>query len=165
VSLRSLLARPVGESVGLFVGAAEVKLRYRARQGFWGNARRFHRRLRRALRNPFGVFSLFSKAVPAEAVRRLGPLLVKLASSSRPFGVTNLGELDGRGIRLQGKELKIESFFGAVSSIVEASVLTVYTIDGTLRLHLLACEEDPSATAIRDDVEQAVSRLTEAIES
>jgi hypothetical protein len=51
VNLRSLLARPVGESVGVFVGAAAVKMKYRAARGFWGNARRFHRRLRRALRD------------------------------------------------------------------------------------------------------------------
>jgi hypothetical protein len=69
VNLRPLLARPVGESVGLFIGAAEVKLRYREARGFWGNARRFQRRLRGALLNPFGVYQLFCKAVPGGSAR------------------------------------------------------------------------------------------------
>ena len=48
VSLRTALARPVGESVGLYVGAAEVSMKHQPARGFWDNARRFHRRLRKA---------------------------------------------------------------------------------------------------------------------
>jgi hypothetical protein len=164
VNLRPLLARPVGEAFGLFIGAAEVKLRYRASLGLWGNARRFHRRLRRALRNPFGVYQLFSKAVPAEAVRRLGSLLVTITSGQRPFAVTNLGQLDGSHLRLQGRELQIESFSGAVTGIVDSSVLTVYTIGGSMHLHLLAAEGGPSATAIREEAEQAMRLLAGALD-
>jgi hypothetical protein len=165
VDLRSLLARPVGESLGNFVGAAEVKLKYRAARGFWNNARAFQRRLRKAQRDPFGIFRLFSKAVPVDMVRRLGPLLVRITSDQRPFAVTNLGELDGRGLQLQGRELKVESFFGAVTAIVDSSVLTVYTIGGRLRLHLLANELAASPSAIQDDAERAVMRLLDAVES
>lgn len=164
VSLRAFLARPVGESVGLFVGAAEVSMKYRAARGLWSNARRFQRRLRWAMRDPFGIFRLFSKAVPAESVRRLGPLLATMAGQQRPFGVTNLGQLDGNGLQLQGKNLKIQSFFGAVTGIVDASVLTVYTIEGSMRLHLLANESAPAETAIRDDVGRAVNLLLSAID-
>jgi hypothetical protein len=162
VNLRSLLARPVGESVGVFVGAAEVKLRYRASRGFWGNARRFHRRLRRALRDPFRLLRLFSKAVPAEAVRQLGPLLVRITSDQRPFAVTNLGELDG--LKVQGRTLELESAYGAVTGIVDASVLTVYTLGGRMRLHVLASESDPSDTAIRDEVDRSVKLLLAALD-
>jgi hypothetical protein len=162
VNLRPLLARPVGEALGLFVGAAEVRLRYRPALGLWGNARRFQRRLRRALRNPFGVYELFSKAVPAEAVRRLGALLVTITSGQRPFAVTNLGQLDGNGVQLQGRELRIESFSGAVTGIVDSSVLTVYTIGGSLHLDLLAAEAGPS-DAIRQDAEQAMRLLAGAL--
>jgi hypothetical protein len=164
VNLRPLLARPVGEAVGLFVGAAEVRLRYRAARGFWGNARRFQRRLRSALRNPFGVYQLFSKAVPAEAVRQLGSLLVAITADQRPFAVTNLGQLDGTGLQLQGTGLQIESFFGAVTGIVDSSVLTVYTLGGRLHVHLLATEAGPSDTAIRDDAGRAMRRLVEALD-
>ena len=163
-SLRELLARPVGESVGLFVGAAEVKMKYRPARGFWGNARRFHRKLRKAQRDPFGVFRLFSKAVPAPLVRQLGPLLVQIASNQRPFAVTNLRQLDGNGVQLQGRDLKVESFFGAVTGIVDSSVLTVYTIGGRMHLHVLASEAGPLDRAVRDDAERAVRLLLGALD-
>jgi hypothetical protein len=164
VSLRSRLARPVGESFGLFVGAAEVRMRYRATLGLWANARRFHRRLQRALREPFRIFTLISKAVPAARVRELGPLLVRIASDERPFAVTNLGQLDGNELPLRGETLRIESFFGAVTGIVDSSVLTVYTLDGRMRLHMLANEPGPSDTTIRDEAERGVTRLLAAID-
>jgi hypothetical protein len=54
--------------------------------------------------------------------------------------------------------------FGAVSGILDPSELTVYTIDGSMRLHLLANEPDPSITTIRDDAEQGVTWLLAAID-
>ncbi|HWP07226.1 MAG TPA: condensation domain-containing protein [Polyangiaceae bacterium] len=164
VSLRSFLARPVGESVGLFVGAAEVKLAYHDALGFWTNARRFRRKLRRQLHDPFGIFRLFSKAVPVELVQRMGPLIVELTSGGRPFGITNLGDLDAAALGLGQGRLKIEGFFGAVMGIVDASVVTACTLGGRLRLHLLATELESHETAIRDDCERAVRRLLAAID-
>jgi len=164
VNVRPFLARPVGESVGLFVGTALVKMRYREAQGFWGNARRFHRALRRKLRDPFRIYRLFSRAVPAEAVRRLGPLLVTMTAHERPFGITNLGTLDGKGVQLRGRDLEIESFFGAVSGIVDASVLTVCTLGGRMRFHLLAVERVATPTVVRDEVDRAAKRLQAALE-
>jgi hypothetical protein len=164
VSLRSFLARPVGEAVGLFVGAAEVKLAYHDALGFWSNARRFRRKLSRQLRDPFGVFRLFSKAVPLELVQRLGPLIVELTSGGRPFGLTNLGDLDAARLGLGQGRLQIEDFFGAVMGIVDASVVTACTLGGRLRLHLLATETGSDDSAIRDDAAQAVRKLLAAIE-
>jgi hypothetical protein len=164
VNLRPLLARPVGEALGLFVGSADRGMKYRPRRGFWGNARRFHHRLRSALRNPFGLFRLFSKAVAPEAVRELGPMLMAIASVQRPFAVTNLGELDGSGLRLGGRDLGVESFYGAVTGVVDSSVLTVYTIRGRMHLHLLATESGARATAVRDDVDRALAQLLFALE-
>ncbi|MGC4115636.1 MAG: condensation domain-containing protein [Myxococcales bacterium] len=163
VSLRLALARPVGESVGLYVGAAEVNLEYRPARSFWDNARRFHRRLRKAMRNPFALFFLFSKAVPAPLVQRLGSLMLRIAAGThQPFAVTNLGQLDGSGLQLQTTTLQIESFVGAVTGIVDSSVLTVYTIGGSMKLNLLASESGPEATAVRDEAQRAVARLLDA---
>ena len=79
--------------------------------------------------------------------------------------VTNLGELDGRGVGLEGKNLRIESFFGAVTGIADSSVLTVYTIRGSMHLHLLATEAGPAETAVRDDANRALERLLSATEA
>jgi hypothetical protein len=169
VSLRGVLARPVGESVGLYVGSAYVRMRYRSARGLWGNARRFQRRLRSALRDPFWVFRLFSKSVSAEEAGALGRLMIRVASSGRPLAITNLGEVDrptaeGRGTArgLRARDLRIESFFGAVTGIVDSSVLTVYTIDGRMHLHLLASERAPDDRSVRDDAARAVRMLLEA---
>jgi hypothetical protein len=61
-------------------------------------------------------------------------------------------------------ELRIESFCGAVTGIVDSSVLTVYTLDGRMRLHMLANEPGPSDTTIRDEAERGVGRLLRAID-
>jgi hypothetical protein len=162
VNLRPFLARPVGESVGLFVGSADLRMKLRAGRGFWDDARRFHRRLRRAIRNPFWIFRLFSKAVPLATVQRLGPLMIRAMSDERPFAVTNLGRLDEGGIRLRGRNLTVESFFGSTTSVVNASVLTVYTIEGRMHLHLLANELEASVRSVRDDSARAVQLLLDA---
>jgi hypothetical protein len=44
--LRDRLQRPVGEVMGFFAGVATLKYRYNRRNGFWENARRFHRKVR-----------------------------------------------------------------------------------------------------------------------
>jgi len=161
VNLRPFLATPVGESVGLYVGSADLKMTYRPRRGFWDNARRFHRRLRRALRDPFRIFRLFSKAVPAAAVQELGQLVVRIVGDQRLLAITNLGQLDGSGLALHGRTLIVEAFFGAVTGLVDSSVLTVYTIDGRMHLQLLATEAGPSDTSVRDDAARAVRTLLE----
>ncbi len=137
VSLRARLAHPVGESVGLFVGTALIRARFDARQGFWSNARAFHRRFRRSLRNPFLVFRLCSPAVPREQVREFIAATTGLFDRRRPFGVTNLGSLDGRSLGLDGDGgLRVLSFDGRASGFTAASVLTVYTIGGRMHVNL-----------------------------
>ncbi|HYG69087.1 MAG TPA: hypothetical protein VD838_15565, partial [Anaeromyxobacteraceae bacterium] len=90
------------------------------------------------------------------------PLLVRLTTGQRPLSVSNLGPLDRLGLPRDGP-IRVESVFGAVSSVLDASVLTVYTISDRLRLHALANESDPSATVIRDELDRAVRRLVDAI--
>jgi hypothetical protein len=165
VNLRPFLARPVAESFGLFVGAAELRLAYQRQLGFWSNARRCQRRLQKALRDPFAVFRLFSKAVPFERVRELGPLLVKLAGKDRAFAITNLGDLDERGLAFHGTRVSLESFYGAVSGIVKSNVLTVYTLGGAMSLYLLANESSTADCAIRDAAGRAVQLLLTALDS
>ena len=87
-----------------------------------------------------------------------------MMSSGRPFAVTNLGQLDGDGIRLQGRSLSIQSFFGGTTAVVNSSVLTVYTIDGCMHLHLLASEEDGAPRSVRDDSARAVKMLLDALD-
>lgn len=59
---------------------------------------------------------------------------MELGAGQQALAVTNLGELDGGGAALEPPGWKISSFHGAVTAIVDSSVLTVYTIEGSLRL-------------------------------
>jgi hypothetical protein len=60
---------------------------------------------------------------------------------------------------LRGRNLRVESFFGSTTSVVSSSVLTVYTIDGCMHLHLLASESPDAPSAVRDDSDRAVRML------
>jgi hypothetical protein len=137
VSLRGRLAVDVGESVGLFVGNAVVLRSYRGGHDFWWNARAFHRRLRRAMRDPFLMIRMCSHAVPRPVVHEVMTRMMDLLGRRRPLAVTNLGVLDGTGLALDaGRGPRIESFHGAMSGFASASVLTVYTLEGAMRFHL-----------------------------
>jgi hypothetical protein len=159
VSLRGRLAVDVGESVGLFVGNAVVLRSYRGGNDFWWNARAFHRRLRRAMRDPFLMIRMCSHAVPRPVVHEVMTRMMDLLGRRRPLAVTNLGVLDGAGLTLDaGRGPRIESFHGAISGFASASVLTVYTIDGAMRFHLRG---RPFMTD--DDVAREAQRATDLL--
>ena len=44
-SLRDRLKKPTGEAVGFFAGAVNPKFKYKAKLGFWENARRFNKKV------------------------------------------------------------------------------------------------------------------------
>ena len=159
VSLRGRLAVDVGQSVGLFVGNAVVLRSYRGGHDFWWNAQAFHRRLRRAMRDPFLMIRMCSHAVPRPVVHEVMTRMMDLLGRRRPLAVTNLGVLDGAGLTLDaGRGPRIESFHGAMSGFASASVLTVYTIDGAMHFHLRG---RPFMTD--DDVAREAQRATDLL--
>lgn len=164
VNLRSRLARPVGESIGLYVGSAIVKMKFVERRGFWPNAREYHRRFRRALADPFQPFRFCSKAVPVETVRAFGAIIVALTTQGRPFAITNLGALDEKGLDLTGGTLRVESVVGGVTGIIGASVLTVYTLGGSMHFHLSSPPSLPPEEAAVSS-SRAMALLRSALES
>jgi hypothetical protein len=163
VDLRSRLARPVGESVGLYVGAAVVRVAYAPRHGFWDNARRFHQKFRVALKDPFMPFRYLSTAVPLARVQEFGSLLVQLMSDERPFAITNLGAFEDQGLELQSGAVRVESFTGAVTGPVGATVLTAYTVGGVMRLHLRGSAATTVAS-LEAEARRAMALLVPALE-
>jgi hypothetical protein len=162
VNLRGRLAREVGEAVGLYVGAAIVRARYADARGFWSNARAFHRRFRRALRDPFRVFRICSPAVPREELRDFGTAMMALIGRRRPLGVSNLGSLDGLGLDLDGDGLRVESIHGGASGFTAATLLTTYTIGGTMRFHLRGTPDMTLAQTVAE-AERAMALLLPAV--
>ena len=45
VSLRDPIPNPVGEGMGYYAGAVEIKFKYNHKKGFWDNARTFHKKI------------------------------------------------------------------------------------------------------------------------
>jgi hypothetical protein len=164
VNLRPQLALPVGEAIGLYAGAAVIRMKYDAKADFWDNARRFHGKLQKSLRDTFSVFRLFSKRVPLKAMREYFSLLADLISDQHPFAITNLGSLDKMGIRFEVGDLRVESFFGSVSEIIDASVLTIYTIDGAMHFHFHYLEHVMNASEAEKLVNKAMNMLRSATE-
>lgn len=163
VSLRSQLRIDVGESVGLYVGNAVVMRSYRARRDFWWNARAFYHRLRRAMRDLFLMIRLCSPAVPRPVVHDVMTELMALVGRRRPLAVTNLGVLDGTGLTLStGDGPRVESFHAGMSGFASASVLTAYTIDGALHLHLRGRPDMTSEQTI-SEAERATALLLAAL--
>lgn len=164
VNLRPQLALPVGEAFGLYAGAAVIKMKYDAKADFWDNARRFHGKLRKSLQDPFSVFRLFSKLVPFKAMQEYFRLFADLISDQHPFAITNLGSFDKIGVRFQVEDLRVESFFGGVSEIIDASVLTVYTIDEVMHFHFHYMEHVMNTSEAEELVSKAMNMLISAAE-
>ena len=131
---------------------------------FWVNARKFNGKLRKSLRDPFSVFRLFSKDVQLKAMQEYFTLFADLMSDQHPFAITNLGSLDKMGVRFQVGDLRVESFFGGVSEIIDASVLTVYTIDGAMHFHIHYMEHVMSVGEVEKLVGKAMGLLRSAME-
>lgn len=165
VNLRGRLGIDVAESVGLYVGNAVVMRSYRCRREFWWNARAFHRRLRRAMRDPFLMIRLCSPAVPRPLVHDVMTGLMALVGRRRPLAVTNLGVLDGAGLTLDtGSGPRVESFHAGMSGFASASVLTVYTIDSAIRFHLRG-QPDMTPERTTREAEHATALLLAALDA
>lgn len=151
VNLRGRLAVDPGESVGLYVGNAVVMRSYRDRRDFWWNARTFHRRLRRAMRDPFLMIRFCPPTVSRPVVKDVMTGMMALVGHRKPLAVTNLGVLDGAGLTLDtGDGPHVESFHSGMSGFAAASVLTVYTIDGVMHLHLRGRPDMTGAQTARE---------------
>ncbi|HET9655427.1 MAG TPA: hypothetical protein VFP72_08735 [Kineosporiaceae bacterium] len=163
VNLRGRLAVDASESVGLYVGNAVVMRSYRDRRDFWWNARTFHRRLRRAMRDPFLMIRFCPSTVPRPVVHDVMTGMMALVGHRRPLAVTNLGVLDGAGLTLgTGDGPRVESFHAGMSGFASASVLTVYTIDGVMHFHLRG-RPDMTDEQTAQEAERATALLLAAL--
>lgn len=167
VNLRPRLALPVDEAFGAFASGAVVRMEYDPKQGFWDNARQFHSKLQQELRDPFTVYTRFSKDVPVQTMQGFIQSLAALVSDQRPFAITNLGSLDKIGLFLQIGDLRVESFFGVISPgiLTNAIAVIVYTINGIMRFHLHYMEPGTTTAEIKKFTRKAMSLLKSAIKN
>ena len=80
-SLRDRLPRPPGEAMGYYAAGPQLKLKYNPRNGFWDNAREYHKKIRANLTNKkvFGDLPAFlqmdSSIYEALSFKKLGALV------------------------------------------------------------------------------------------
>ncbi|KAI9001808.1 hypothetical protein DFJ74DRAFT_697270, partial [Hyaloraphidium curvatum] len=163
VDLRTLLARDVGQSVGLYVGSAIVTHAYDPRLGFWANARAYHPLLRKAMANPFLPFMAITPRAPPELVQKAGDAAVAAFARGRPFAVTNLGSAERQGIDLRSGPVKVDAVSGGVTPILGAASVLVYTLGGEMRFHLAAPTE-LREEEVAGEAERAMRMLESALE-
>ena len=167
VNLRPQLALPVGEAFGAFASGAVIRMTYDPKQGFWNNARQFHDKLQQELRDPFAVYTRFSKDVPVQTMQAFIQSLTALVSDQRPFAITNLGSLDKIGLLLQIGDLRVDSFFGVISPgiLTNAIAVIVYTINGIMHFHLHYMEPATTTAEVKKFTSNAMTLLKSAIKN
>ncbi len=159
VNMRARFARPVGESFGFLASSTIISMKYNSKEGFWNNARKFHRKLLSQLRDStiFSIYRIFSKIVPRAKIQEMGSIYAELMGFRQPFTITNIGSLDNRGIPLTTGNLNIEEFFGGVSGI--GIVLLVFTINQTMHFHLHYSEPETTDAEVRSWAQDAMNFL------
>ncbi|MFX0075926.1 MAG: hypothetical protein ACFE96_10820, partial [Candidatus Hermodarchaeota archaeon] len=136
VNLRKRLAYPVGESVGMYAGRIEVKVKYRKNSSFWKVAREYHEKLVKGLNNDdevFKAFKLINRAVPFEVFDELMSLETE---QTNRIWITNLGSLDKFNEFIASKGFTIKMLYGGVTPTYEALFVPVFTIDKKIHFQL-----------------------------
>ncbi|MFW9879705.1 MAG: condensation domain-containing protein [Candidatus Thorarchaeota archaeon] len=167
VDLRKRLAYDVGRSIGCYAGGLVIKKKYNTRRSFWVNARNYHKKLKKGLRdkNTFSIFKKVSRSVKRAAFNEISPMFLELASKSKPFGITNLGSLDRFNIVLASKNYIIENLYGGVSGTFDALVLTIFTIEQKIHFHFHYFSPPHTKEEIEKYVSNALNKLEEALKT
>jgi NRPS condensation-like uncharacterized protein len=134
VNLRGRLSYPIGESFGLYAGAAIVDMKYKDNYDFWENAKRYQKKLHLSLRDKevYKIFKMVHTGVSMDVLKDLAALFFEVVVPQEAFAITNLGSLDRLGIEIDSKKFSIESFYGAISFAMGAITVLVYTMRGKM---------------------------------
>ncbi|NHJ33364.1 MAG: hypothetical protein FK732_10925 [Asgard group archaeon] len=161
VNLRERLAYPIGEAFGLYAGGTVVRKKYNDNLDFWQNAKKYQRKLFKALRDKkvFKIHKMVHTGVPIEILNELAPLFIEIAGNQEAFAITNLGSLDLMGIKLDSKKFSIESFYGAVSFAIGAITVLVYTMRRKLYFHFHYLESRHNVQRMKDISRNAKQRI------
>jgi len=166
VNLRRRLAYKVGQSVGCFAGGLVIKKKYKKRQNFWKNAKNYHKKLTKGLRdkNVFKIFKMISRAVPLKSFKESASLYLELVSKGQPFGITNLGSLDKFNILLRSNKFTVEHIYGGVSpGILNAIVVAIFTIEKRIHFHFHYYKPPHTEEEVENYVSNAMKQLDSAL--
>lgn len=162
VNLRKKLAYPVGESVGMYAGRLEVKVKYKKNSSFWSIARLYHKKLVEGLNSDklFKVYKLITRAVPFELFEEL--MSLDIEQSSRIW-ITNLGSLDKFNEFIASKGFTIINLYGGVTPTYEAIFVPVFTIDKKIHFQLHCLTPPHTEEEIEKYITNSLKQLDNAL--
>ena len=162
VNLRKKLAYPVGESVGIYAGRLEVKVKYKRRSSFWNTAQLYHEKLVEGLKSEkvFKVFKLITRKVPFEVFEEL--MSLDTAESNRIW-ITNLGSLDKFNELIASKGFIIKNLYGGVSPTTGAIFVPVFTIDKKIHFQLHCLTPPHTEEKIEKYINNSLTQLEIAL--
>ncbi|HME54138.1 MAG TPA: hypothetical protein VKM55_18075 [Candidatus Lokiarchaeia archaeon] len=138
VDLRPLLVKSPGDSFNLLAGGTVLKWVYHPRDDFWKNARRYSHVLTAALRprTLFRFAYITPGVIPVTFMRNFQRMLVDRTTLKRSFVISNCGTFDHFDVPQAAGRARLESFYCEVSNPLGGIVLVVYTIAGTMHVHV-----------------------------
>ncbi|MFX1242764.1 MAG: hypothetical protein ACFFA7_16075, partial [Promethearchaeota archaeon] len=162
VDLRKKLAYPVGESVGVYAGRIEVKVKYKNKSSFWDIAREYQEKLVKGLHSDevFKTFKLITRAVPFELFAEVMSLETE---HSNRIWITNLGSLDKFNEFIASKGFTIKMLYGGVSPTYEAIFVPVFTIDKKIHFQLHCLTPPHTEEEIEKYINNSIKQLSKAI--
>ncbi|NHJ49579.1 MAG: hypothetical protein FK733_17450 [Asgard group archaeon] len=167
VNLRNRLNIDVGESFGFYSGVAIYKMRYRKKLDFWKNARKLQKRLLKGLRDRklFVLQKFFAKSVPVKLLRKIGTYYIEIVTNKEPFSIDNLGLLEKylKDIDFD-KFPTIESFFGGITSFLNAFIVLFYTLRGEMHFYFHYTKSKYTLHEMKILAEVVRNKLLNAIE-
>jgi len=166
VNLRNRLNQDIGESFGFYSGVAVYKRKYRKSQDFWQNAKSVQRKLLKGLRDRklFILQKIFSKKAPLNLLRKIGTYYIEIVTNKKPFSIDNLGLLDFHLKDISFEKLPIiESFFGGITSFLDAFIVLFYTLKNEMHFYFHYTKSKYSREEIELYAETIKKRLNKAI--
>ncbi|MFX1493204.1 MAG: hypothetical protein ACFFBZ_02875, partial [Promethearchaeota archaeon] len=162
VNLRKKLAYPVGESVGMYAGRTEVKVKLKKKSSFWNNAREYYDKLVKGLNSDdvFKVFKLINRKVPFKVFNELMSLETE---HTRRIWITNLGSLDKFNEFIASKGFTIKMLYGGVSPTYEAIFVPIFTIDKKIHFQLHCLTPPHTEEEIKKYINNSLGELSKAL--
>jgi hypothetical protein len=162
VNLRKKLAYPVGESIGIYAGRIEVKVKSKKTSPFWKIAREYYSKLEKGLNSDdiFKVFKLINRKVPFELFNGLMSLDT---GQTRRIWITNLGSLDKFNDFIASKGFTIKMLYGGVSPTYEAIFIPVFTIDKKIHFQLHCLSPPHNEEEIEKYIKNSLKQLKKAL--
>ncbi|MGC9780815.1 MAG: hypothetical protein HZR80_16350 [Candidatus Heimdallarchaeota archaeon] len=115
-------------------------------------------------RKLFFIQKIFSKAASVKLLRKIGTFYVEIMTRKKPFSLDNLGLLDKHFQDIDLSKIPpIETFYGGITSLLDAIIVLFYTIRGEMHFIYHYTKNKFSSKEIKTYAETILQRLANAV--